>query len=178
MNENTQKNELPQQEGTLEVPSAQEERREGPVLPQQEPPQETAPEELQADLQMQETLELQESLQRIRQMDPAIRSAADLMQMEQAEAFRAYLQRGNSMEDAFFLANRSRLLQQVRDAAGQEMRNRITAKEHLTATASRGSGAVRIPREELALYRELNPGASEAEIQRHYNHYRRAGRTG
>ena len=45
-------------------------------------------------------------------------------------------------------------------------------KSHLNAAPpSRGEGAVTVPAAEMALYRQLNPEATETEIQAAYNKY-------
>ena len=44
----------------------------------------------------------------------------------------------------------------------------MRSKEHLQATGTVGAGAPTVPREEMKLYREMNPNATDEQIQRHY----------
>ena len=47
------------------------------------------------------------------------------------------------------------------------------SKDHLQATGNaRGAGAVSVPKDEMAMYRLLNPNATEAQIQAHYNKHK------
>lgn len=107
----------------------------------------------------------------IQKLDPEVKSVEDLLHMPTARAFYELVQRGNSFLDAFRLANYDRLTARAAEAARQQAQNLSRSKEHLKATAQRGGGAVSVPPEELRLFREMNPGASEAEIQAYYNKY-------
>lgn len=109
----------------------------------------------------------------IQKLDPAIRSVEDLLHMPTAKEFYALVQKGNSFLDAFRLANYERLTAQTAEAARQQAQTLSRSKDHLTATTGqRGGGAISVPADELRLFREMNPGASEAEIQAYYNKYK------
>lgn len=109
----------------------------------------------------------------IQKLDPEIRSMEDLLHMPTAKEFYALVQRGNSFLDAFRLANYERLTAKVAEAAKQQAQNLSRSKDHLTATTGqRGGGAISVPPDELRLFREINPGASEADIQTYYNQYK------
>lgn len=109
----------------------------------------------------------------IRKLDPDIRSVEDLLHMPTAKEFYALVQKGNSFLDAFRLANYERLTARVAEAAKQQAQNLSRSKDHLTATTGqRGGGAISVPPDELRLFREINPGASEADIQTYYNQYK------
>lgn len=112
-----------------------------------------------------------EQLQQIHAMDDSISTVDDLLKMENAGLFRDYVSRGLDFVDAFILANRGRLAERQRAAAQQQARNAQGAKGHLTPPAARGAGAAPVPPEELAVYRALNPGISDSEIQKHYNKF-------
>ena len=93
--------------------------------------------------------------------------------MPTAKEFYALVQKGNSFLDAFRLANYDRLTAQAAEAAKQQAQNLSRSKDHLTATTGqRGGGAISVPPDELRMFRELNPGASEADIQAYYNKYK------
>lgn len=112
-----------------------------------------------------------EQLQQIHAMDDSISTVDDLMRMENAEAFGAYVRKGLDFVDAYILANRGRLAERQRAAAEQRAINAQGAKKHLSPPAARGAGAAEVPAEELAIYRALNPGVSESEIRKHYNKF-------
>lgn len=109
----------------------------------------------------------------IQKLDPTIRSVEDLLHMPTAKEFYALVQKGNTFLDAFRLANFERLSAQTAEAARQQAQNLSRSKDHLTATTGqRGGGAISVPADELKLFREMNPGASEADIQAYYNRYK------
>ncbi len=106
----------------------------------------------------------------IHKLDPSINTTADLLKMPNAKEFYGYVQKGNSFIDAYYLANRARIEEQTAEAAKQQAMNAARSKDHLNATGTaRGVGAVTVPADELELFKILNPGATEAEIQAYYN---------
>jgi hypothetical protein len=111
-------------------------------------------------------------LAEIRKLDPTVKDMGDLLKMPNAKDFYAYVKKGNSFLDAFYLANRERLASASAEAAKQRALNNARSKDHLTATAVRGGGAISVPADELALFREFMPGASEADIQAYYKKYK------
>lgn len=114
---------------------------------------------------------ISEELRQISSLDPSIKKAGDLLKMDSAGEFYELVKKGNSFIDAYRLANFDKLTKTARAAAQQQAINRTASKNHLTGTATRGAGAVTVPSDELALYRELNPGTADSEIQKHYNRY-------
>ena len=109
-----------------------------------------------------------EELEKIMEMDPTIRSASDLFEHENREAMEAMIRRNYSISDAYFLANKDDLIGRQLAGAKQETRNSLAGRGHLEHTATRGSGGVDIPSDELAAFREMMPKASVAEIQKFY----------
>lgn len=106
----------------------------------------------------------------IHKLDPSISSVKDLLTMPKAKEFYALVKKGNSFLDAFRLANFETLAAKRADAARQQAMNNARSKDHLTATGSqRGAGAAQVPPDEMAMFRLLNPGATDAEIQAYYN---------
>lgn len=114
---------------------------------------------------------LEAQLRAIREIDPAVRAPEDLLRGGDTEALRGYLRLGLDLKDAYFLANRERLLAQA--AARRSAEELQAGKAHLKASVSRGEGAPTVPAGEAALYRQLMPGLSEAEIRRHYGEDRK-----
>ena len=113
-------------------------------------------------------------LARISELDPSIKSVNDFLTMPKADVFREYVRRGYSFEDAFRLTHWERLQQQQIEAAKQQALNNTRSKEHLqTVGNSRSEGMVEVPADVLSFYRAINPHATEAEIQAHYNKNRK-----
>lgn len=111
-------------------------------------------------------------LAEISKLNPQIKGIADILQMPTAEAFRANVAKGMDFLDAYRLANMDAI------AEGKAQRARLAAqanargKEHLASTGnSRGGGAASVPPDQMKLYRMMNPKASDAQIQAHFNQY-------
>jgi hypothetical protein len=112
-----------------------------------------------------DSAEVQRQLAQIRAMDPAMTDLGAILRSEAGEKFRGYVDKGLDFVDAYTLAAKDRLagLQSNRAAA------KSGGKQHLNATKQQGTGALSVPRDELDLFRALNPGASDADIQKFYN---------
>lgn len=107
-------------------------------------------------------------VKRISAIDPDIRTVEDLANMPNAGVFHSLVERGNSLIDAFKLANFDRLKTMFGSAAKQSVRNNINSKSHLSTTDSRGSGGVEVPPETLQMYRRFFPNGKEEEFKNHY----------
>ena len=112
--------------------------------------------------------EIDRQLAEIREMDPSIQSINDLTKMENYQRFYDLVKRGNTLTDAFRLANMDRQTAQVRGQAQQAALNKVASKSHLDRTTTRGAGAVQVPADVMAQYRFFNPDATEAEIRQHW----------
>lgn len=112
-----------------------------------------------------ENPEVQRQLAQIRAMDPAMTDLGAILRSEAGEKFRGYVAKGLDFVDAYTLAAKDRLasLQSNRAAA------KAGSKAHLNATKQQGVGALSVPSDQMELFRALNPGASDADIQRYYN---------
>lgn len=120
--------------------------------------------------------QVQQELAAIHQMDESISTLEDIAKMPTWGAFQdAVMRRGCSFVEAFRLANFDAIMARQREdtakRAAQAAVNNARSKDHLAASKSKGAGAVAVPGDELDLYRRMNPGKSEAEIQEHYNQY-------
>ena len=115
--------------------------------------------------------QVEAELAQIRQLDPSIRSVADLLAMPRAREFYQMVKRGNSFVDAYKLANYDQLTQQAAAAARQQAQNLARSKGHLVAATQRGKGGATVPAQEMNLFRAFNPQASESAIQAYYNKY-------
>jgi len=136
------------------VGSLEELEREQPPLPGRTPTQDPRV-----------TRELEE----IRRMDPEMEDLGCILRSESGERFRRYVRRGLSFVEAYTLAARDRLDGLREEKAREAARVKAASKDHLNATSSTGLGALPVPGEEMALFRELMPGVAEAEIRRYYN---------
>ena len=136
------------------VGSLEELEREAPPLPERTPTQDPRV-----------TAELEE----IRRMDPEMEDLGCILRSESGERFRRYVRRGLSFVEAYTLAARDKLNGLREDRAREAARVKAASKNHLNATSSTGLGALPVPGDEMALFRELLPEAAEAEIRRYYN---------
>lgn len=110
----------------------------------------------------------------IHKMDESIGSLENLMQAPYWPQLYAMTKRGYSIKDAHFLLNYDRLEKAKIDAAKQQTMNNTRGKDHMTATAApRGAGSISVPAADLAMFRQFNPGATDAEIQAYYNKYKK-----
>lgn len=116
---------------------------------------------------------IEQEIREIHAINPKINSAQDILDMDTGAAFYAYVQKGLSFKDAYFLANREQMRTDTQQAARRQAQLNQRGKEHLVpAGSARGSGALSVPPEELQLFRELNRDASDAEIETFYNKYK------
>lgn len=108
----------------------------------------------------------------IGKMDPSIKGVADLLNMPTAAQFKEYVSKGYSFLDAFKLSNMESITAAKTQAVKQEAMNNARGKDHLKATGNaRGSGAASVPPGQMAIFRQMMPGKSDAEIQKYYNNY-------
>ena len=134
-------------------------------------------ERIQSQKRLAETqAKIESEIAEIGKMDPAIRSTADLLKMPKAKEFYDYVQKGYSFIDSYRLANFEEITRRNAEAAKQQVQTAARGKEHLTVVGNpRSTGAASVPAQEMQLYRMLNPGASEADIQKHFNNYHKRG---
>lgn len=121
--------------------------------------------------EQQARLKVEEELKEIGALDPSIKELKDIAKLETYPKFYELVKKGNSLVDAFKLANYDALTSSTAAASRQAAINAAQSKRHLSQTAQRGVGAVTVPSEVKEAYRAFNPNASEAEIQRHYSTY-------
>ena len=128
----------------------------------------------QADREAAAKAKIEGEIAEIHKMDESIGSLEDLMQAPYWPELYAMTKRGYSIKDAHFLLNHERLEKAKIDAAIQQTMNNTRGKDHMTATAvPRGAGSISVPAADLAMFRQFNPGATDAEIQAYYNKYKK-----
>jgi len=116
-------------------------------------------------------MKIDEEIRKIGEMDASVKSVRDLVSREDFPEINAYVQKGVNLVDAYKLVNFDKLTKSAQAAAQQQAVTHARSKAHLTGTTSRGSGAVTVPKDIAAMYKEMNPGMSDSEIQKHYNKY-------
>lgn len=113
-------------------------------------------------------VKVDEQLKEIGALDPTIRSMEDLAKMPTYAKFYELVKKGNTLTDAFKLANYDALTKGAAAGARQAALNAAQGKQHMGQTQTRGAGAVSVPAEVMEQYRAFNPDATEAEIRAHY----------
>lgn len=126
----------------------------------------------QAETEKAQEREVQRQLAEIRKTDPSIETVADLMTKPYSKALYEAVQRGNNLEDAFYLATRGMKEKATAEAAQQAAVNRIRSKDHLRSSEIGGKAGASISPQEEKMYRLFNPKASADEIQRFQNKYK------
>lgn len=121
--------------------------------------------------EQQAKLKVEEQLKEISALDPTIQELKDLAKMETYPKFYELVKRGNTLTDAFKLANYEALTGRAAAASRQAAINSAQGKQHLSPTTQRGAGAVSVPADVKTEYLAFNPDATDAEIQQHYNRY-------
>lgn len=144
-----------------------------PVVQKVKQQQEEA--EAQAEKARQAEMEskVQKELEEIRKLNPEIKGVGDLLTMPNSKEFYDLVKQGYSFAHAYKLTHYDQLIAQQAQKAQAQADALARGKEHLTPTQVRGAGAVTVPSEELAIYRRMMPNASEAEIQAHYQKYKK-----
>lgn len=112
-----------------------------------------------------------EQLAEVSKLNPDIKSLSDLSKMPTYPAFYEAVQKGISIIDAYKLANYDSLMSNAASISRRQTLNAVNGKGHLSKTETRGTGAVTVPADVRDAYRIMNPNATDAEIERHYNKY-------
>ena len=118
---------------------------------------------------------IRQGVEIIRQLYGAeVGSVEDIAAMPTGPQFNAYVQKGLSIEEAYYLANRKDIDARRLGAARQAGINRASGKGHLAGMpAAAGETAYQPTAEEKAAYREFLPDATDAEIAKAYGAYRK-----
>lgn len=109
----------------------------------------------------------------IAKLNPDIKSISDLKNMPSYQRFYDLVKKGNTLVDAYKLANMEDIMASGLTATKQAAINAVSGKNHLDRTTTRGAGAVSVPRDIADAYRAFNPDATDAEIQAHYQKYKK-----
>ena len=118
---------------------------------------------------------IRQQLELITRLDPNVKSMEDIAAMPTAEAFRGYVAKGLGLEEAFYMANRKAIEERKLTAARAAGVSAAASKGHLAPQGGGGQAeTVEVPAEQKALYRELMPEATDAEILAAYKQYLKA----
>lgn len=121
---------------------------------------------------MQAKSSIESQLGELQKLDPDIKSIDDLAKMENYDAFYGYVKKGNTLADAYRLANFSKLLEKNSAAEKQRNLNAAAGKQHMSPVASTNpSGLDAVPAETMSYYRMLMPDASDEDIAKEYQSY-------
>lgn len=107
-------------------------------------------------------------LEKIREIDPTIRNAEDLFASENEAAMTALIKKNYSISDAYFIANREKLMERAASAGAQQTRNNAANKGHLNSSSPHGTGGITVPEDVMSEFRLINPNASDDEIRAFY----------
>lgn len=110
---------------------------------------------------------IQAELAQIRAMDPEMVDINAILNSDIGPKFVGYVNRKMTFLEAYTLAAQDRIARKT--AADASARAKAASKDHLKGTKTGAEGDLPVPREEMALFREFMPNATEAEIRRYYN---------
>lgn len=104
--------------------------------------------------------------------DPSIKSFDDILAMPTVGRFNELLQRGNSFEDSFYLANREAIDKRRAEAAYRKGADAGANRQHLSPVQQvKGREPVKVPAGVARNFREAMPGITDAEIAAQYAEY-------
>ena len=126
-------------------------------------------------LQAEAERQLASDIKAIGEIDPAIKSEADLLNHPSYQkVFELVSKNGLTLTDAYKLANYSELSAKNNAAVKQAAINQAKGKAHMEATGSGHStddNLVDVPASTMQVYREAYPGLKDSEIKLKYNEF-------
>lgn len=120
---------------------------------------------------------IEEDMKIISTINPALKTVEDLVNHESYDAVVSYVQKGNTLADAYKLANYDAITKTKTEAAKQAAINSAKSQSHLTATNSLsvgGDGEEEIPASELSRWKDMFPDASPKDLRAKYNRAKKA----
>ena len=115
------------------------------------------------------SLAIKEQMAEVSKLDPSLKEPKDFLNMPDYGTFKSYVDRGMSFVEALKLMRYDSLINTKAEKAAQASLQKAAGKAHLQSSRSQGSGAAAVPADVMQMYRALNPGVSDSEIQAHYN---------
>lgn len=117
-------------------------------------------------------LSIESDIREIGRLDQSIRTYEDIKGSESYGKVLELVEKGNSLLDAYKLANFEKLTSSAASAQRQATLNSMQGKAHLRKmSGGMGELPVTVPAEIMREYRAIMPDLSDAEIQKHYNRY-------
>lgn len=159
------------QAGTLTPEQLQQVIEQTPIMQQIKAAQEEAERQKQQAERERQQAQIDAEIAQIGKLDPSIKSVEDLLKMDTAQDFYRLVKAGNSFYDAYRLANWDKITRKQTAAAQRQAQTQAASKSHLRATATRGAAPAEVPKDELEMFKMLNPDATREEINDYYNKY-------
>lgn len=107
----------------------------------------------------------------ITKLDPTITDLESLLRSEGGTEIYALAKKDVDLATAYKVVNIDKLTQRAASAARAQKANSEQSRQHLKPTTTRGQGGVEVPGDIAKLYREMNPGMSDADIRKSYEAY-------
>ena len=92
----------------------------------------------------------------------------DIEKMDNAQQILDYMQRGNTLTESYYLANRSSISSNDMQKAKQQAVNTMAGRGHMSKPASGSGDNHSVPKEVADQFRKMVPGATDEEIKRLY----------
>lgn len=159
-------------DGKLSPEGLQEAISSNPVMKQAEELIKQQQEESRAQKEAAMKLKVEGEIKEIQKINPNIKNIEDLLKMDKAKEFYDYVQKGNSFLDAYRLSHFEEITAQKAAAAKQQAMSNARGKDHLVPFQSRGGGNTDVPKDELNIFKAINPNATDSDIQKYYNEYK------
>lgn len=121
--------------------------------------------------------EVERQLEALRDMEPewADKTTKEVLgaiiESDIGADFRAEVEKGATFLQAYGKATKAASARAKGSAASAAAK--AASKGHLSSTSTRGEGSLEVPSDEMAMFRELIPGATDAEIRDFYNRDRK-----
>ena len=115
--------------------------------------------------------ELQSDIKEISKFDSTIKSKDDLVKLENFEDIVKLVEKGNSLVEAYKLANFDKLVSKKQSAAEQAAINQAKSKSHLQKTGGVAdtSNLLEIPERDMAEWKKFYPGVPASQLKEKYN---------
>ena len=115
--------------------------------------------------------ELQADIKEISKFDSTIKSKDDLVKLENFEDIVKLVEKGNSLVEAYKLANFDKLVSKKQSAAEQAAINQAKSKSHLQKTGGVAdtSNLLEIPEKDMLEWKKIYPNLSASQLKEKYN---------
>lgn len=122
-----------------------------------------------ADAQRRAQEHINASMQKITADMPEVKTLTDIAALPTAGRFNQLVRSGVTLEDAFYLANRTEIERGKLQRSQQATINQVRSKSHLQQTGGNDGGIKSVPPDIVEQCRAFCPGISDEEILKEYN---------